>query len=232
LQALELEEKKSTAFKLSLDYIAGLFDGEGTIGLGTYKTGNSIHFQPFVGISNTDRRVIEIVKETLGFGRIYAQKKTDKKDVFTWYAHTVDEVAEFVRIFKDRSYVKREQLQLMEEVLQYIPNSHNKVLYRPLDTMLRLVEYVKRFRELNFRTRRSSNIDLNHLKELITKLYTGNAQRTRYTAHLNPETFLKLHWEEGKSIRAIAKLLGVHHSTLIRFVRKHNLPYRKREVKR
>ena len=60
--------------KITLAYIAGLFDGEGCFTLTRRDRVNSFGFQPQILLSSTDKDVIWWLKDTLGFG-YYTEKK-------------------------------------------------------------------------------------------------------------------------------------------------------------
>ena len=64
-----------------LAYIAGLFDGEGDLGVYPYRaTKNGKYYRRLqVRISNTDRRALDFVKEVMGFGRIDLHKPNNPK---------------------------------------------------------------------------------------------------------------------------------------------------------
>lgn len=56
-------------------YIAGLFDGEGSVSFVFKKAKNGKRYgKLYARISNTDRKVLEWIKETLGFGFIVSTK--------------------------------------------------------------------------------------------------------------------------------------------------------------
>src|SRR3972149_172284 len=65
-------------------YLAGLIDGEGWVGITRrfdprYRRG--YWEMPIIDVANTNKEVLEIVKERIGFGRIYSQARGTSKPV-------------------------------------------------------------------------------------------------------------------------------------------------------
>lgn len=62
--------------KLSWEYVAGFCDGEGYIGFRAYpkRKDGSRNYNPRLVITNTNLRVLSLIKEFLGCGNIYRHK--------------------------------------------------------------------------------------------------------------------------------------------------------------
>ena len=65
-------------FKLDISYIAGLFDGKGSV---SYK--NKV-WKIRMEISMPDKNVMELVHETLGCGTLHEKKVAGKKKQWRW----------------------------------------------------------------------------------------------------------------------------------------------------
>jgi hypothetical protein len=101
--------------ELEIGYVAGLFDGEGTIG---YYQGRIAGFSLRVKIVLTDFRPIYWLKEKLGIGFVtYRKRKPPCRDVMEWQAKSRADVKEFLRAIEPYLLIKREQAQLLIEFL-------------------------------------------------------------------------------------------------------------------
>ena len=63
---------------ISLDYIAGILDGEGSIIIrfrrnNKYSTG--VHIDPHINISNTNKEVLYLTQSYFGYGYMYWHKR-------------------------------------------------------------------------------------------------------------------------------------------------------------
>lgn len=106
-----------------LAYIAGLFDGEGTFGLYRHNS-NSPCVQATAYIANTNKEILEEVRDVLGYGTVYngragtekwkplyrlefSQKETE------WF---IDDVGMYLRIKKEQSKVLKEFFTLRKRI--------------------------------------------------------------------------------------------------------------------
>lgn len=106
--------------KPTLDYIAGFFDGEGSVVVRIvedrrYRAGYKVSVR--VSFTQKDRRVLEAVRERLGMGRMYHHVRDD-----TWYLEVYrrDDLRRFVDAMRDRVIVKRGDLERLERVLDLL----------------------------------------------------------------------------------------------------------------
>lgn len=89
---------------LELPYIAGFFDGEGWCG--AYKGG-------FIGImiGNTDRGILEAIRQTLQVGHIYTQKnRLGTKPMWRWQVSKLEDIASAGRALLPYTRVKWQSL--------------------------------------------------------------------------------------------------------------------------
>lgn len=68
-------KKLRTLTEAESAYIAGIIDGEGTIGM--TRKGKGMQRQLVVTISSTERELLEYIKETTGVGKITSKKTYD-----------------------------------------------------------------------------------------------------------------------------------------------------------
>jgi len=113
-----------------LGYIAGLIDGEGTIGITHYvsKSGRP-RFQVRVSIYNSCGEVLNFVKELLG-GYVHHRRR-DKgihnwKDMYTWYVEA-QKAKELLALVEPVLIIKRRQAQLALEMLQTYMSKDNNI---------------------------------------------------------------------------------------------------------
>lgn len=74
----------SVGYKPTLDYFGGLFDGEGSVTITHRFKDNSEQFYVALSLSNTDIRVLELLKEIAG-GSIHTQKLGVNYINYNWY---------------------------------------------------------------------------------------------------------------------------------------------------
>jgi len=69
--------------KITIQYLAGFFDGEGSVSLFVDKKSKYKNFK--IRIVNTDKYVLDYIKKTFG-GKIYSMKRYHKnhKDKWSW----------------------------------------------------------------------------------------------------------------------------------------------------
>ena len=106
---------------LSLDYIAGLFDGEGSIVVRAkrdvrYKAGYQLIIK--ITLHQKDKQILETIKEVLKLdAHIYYHKRDD-----LWYleVHKISEIKKFLRLIGPRSYIKRQKFRKLENILNMV----------------------------------------------------------------------------------------------------------------
>jgi len=117
---------------LTSEYLAGLFDSEGTIS--AKRTGKSALTLTLM-ISNTYLPILEEVKNTVGYGYLISQKaRTSKqKTCFEWRTRNHQHVLDFISRVKKHARIKRKAIAEVEAAIK----EHK---YRENDGTLRDVE--------------------------------------------------------------------------------------------
>lgn len=96
---------------LDLSYIAGLFDGEGSVTL-TRREGRDIQYVA-LSLSNTHREIVERIKQSLGCGSVHKQSGVNLP-VYNWYvSHAA--AAECIEKLLPFLIVKRKEAELALE---------------------------------------------------------------------------------------------------------------------
>ena len=91
-------------------YIAGIIDGEGTIGLTKHKERRTLrgwNYEPYIMVSNTSKSIMEYLKEVTGIG--YYWSKTYKNMNRGWKVP-----------FAWQTGARREIISLLEQILPYL----------------------------------------------------------------------------------------------------------------
>jgi len=210
-----------------------MLDAEGNVGLHPHLVGNSIFFSPIINITSSDRDVITSIRNTLGFGKIHERKQKNASfnshhTLFVLSITQRDEILKFIRLIKNRCIIKRRQLALLEEALQYIPSYKDRVFYRNLDTILKLIHFAERIRQLNSKGKGWSKVSLGKLKKVAMKIYGNRKRKEARVANLDADLLKDLYWNKKLSSYEIAEIFGVSQSTVIKYMKLHNIPRRKR----
>lgn len=107
---------------LTPEYVAGLFDGEGTVSIAyckrrRWKTNPEklvCGFRLVTHISNTHRKVLEMVGETIG-GEVYGSSQKTKehhKQVWVWRAQGRDLLLQFLLFVQPHCVIKARQVSI------------------------------------------------------------------------------------------------------------------------
>ena len=101
---------------ISTEYVAGFFDGEGTVGIYLQKSKYAVLT---VGISNTNKHILELIKVKYG-GNIYERKIADKgrKRVFQWKLGTIASMFAFLLDIASYVVVKKDAVDLALEYIE------------------------------------------------------------------------------------------------------------------
>ncbi len=96
---------------VGLDYLAGLFDGEGSVTFTRrFKEGRE-QFYAALSLSNTDKRVLDSALSQLG-GSVSTQSDRGNYVCYSWYA-SHSSARKAAEILYPRTYIKREELSLL-----------------------------------------------------------------------------------------------------------------------
>ncbi len=101
-------------------YLAGLIDGEGTITIAVSKHKDWVEMRPLVAIANTDRRLLDYLKNLLGYSYSASERKPRKENWSSGYlieTRGMKEAYELLRKILPYLIIKREQA---ETVLTFI----------------------------------------------------------------------------------------------------------------
>lgn len=104
---------------INWDYIAGFFDGEGNINVSktkNYKNGEH-NITIAIRIYQTSRDVLEKIKDFIGYGTIYENKRTNSSwnNTFELTFNKKDDVKTFLITIKDKVITKKEQVNYVLE---------------------------------------------------------------------------------------------------------------------
>ena len=95
-------------------YLAGIFDGEGSIGVSRYRNKENAcgyKFEPYVNITNTSKAMLDWVCEKTGLDKVYDRKESSikaKRRCWRWSARRL-EVAPLLRQVIPYMVVKKDQ---------------------------------------------------------------------------------------------------------------------------
>jgi len=123
-----LSEMKLT--NLEIGYIAGIIDGEGTIGLCYNKTEDII--DGHILVSNTSTELMNWLKTTLKIGRIRRKsgkkEKLRKKVCYLYYITRISEMEKLLELIKGFLIIKKEQAKLMLKFCEIKKNKERFLL--------------------------------------------------------------------------------------------------------
>jgi hypothetical protein len=102
---------------LSSEYLAGLFDSEGSIG--AKRTGKS-GLTLVLTITNTYLPVLEEVRDTVGYGYFISKKARTFKErtCFEWRTRDHQHVLDFIGRIKEHSRIKRDAIARVEAAVR------------------------------------------------------------------------------------------------------------------
>ena len=102
-------------------YLAGLLDGEGNFSLVKHinKTTRGWNYQPTLGVSNTDVRLLEWCKTTTGCGgywnKDYKNRNKNHKKPYAWHVYDMEDICEMVSAVIPHLKSKFQQALLLSE---------------------------------------------------------------------------------------------------------------------
>ena len=99
-----------------IKYIAGIFDGEGSVTINARKRGpHGIQYNLVLSISNTDEDLIKGIKNFFGKGSVFSSKEVKCNHKVYSYHVSNKSAYEVCLLLKDHVFVKLEQVQLAIE---------------------------------------------------------------------------------------------------------------------
>ncbi len=161
-------------WNISKDYIAGFFDGEGSI---TIKVSNDkrrkhgVYLGGRIQIIQTNKEILEKIALFLGYGKVEKRIRRKKIHLPCWnlYFQNEEHCKDFIKRFKDLVYLKKEQLELLEEFYDERKKRKNGIMWNKNDYLI-LLGFAERMQILN-----SGKITEN-LKNVIEKVKRFNEE--------------------------------------------------------
>ncbi len=97
----------------SIDYIAGIFDGEGSVTINHRRRGSMGHqYNLVVCIANTDLEMLKTIKEQTGLGSIFTIPMRKNSNYQCYSYHVSNKAAyEFLKLIHPATFVKFHQIQ-------------------------------------------------------------------------------------------------------------------------
>lgn len=133
-------------------YLAGLFDGEGTVGY-YFKTKLKYHLAQ-VAIYNSDPRIMVWIKARLPFGSIATNKVTQYRG-WSWVASGKNNLKEFLLAIRPYLIIKANQVDLLLSLWdaeQKIRSPRRKLPQEVIDLRNSTVIEMKRLKTANFQS--------------------------------------------------------------------------------
>lgn len=109
--------------KLTAEYLAGFFDGEGCVYISKHKgKKNNPYYAVRLTIANTYKPVIDLIEEAFdGFTqRTSAEKSDNQRSAFACEIYRKDKIKEFIKMILPYTIVKKEQLIMALEFLEHM----------------------------------------------------------------------------------------------------------------
>ena len=160
--------------KVNIAYLAGLFDGEGSIFIyrrNYYKKRHKKNFylSPQITISNNNNYVLLVIKKWIGFGNVFSYKRKEMDHLtYRWSISGIRRCLKFTKLLYGKCIIKNEQLKFMEEfcesrinrpnIFQKISSGKRKIPHRPPYNN-REFEIVKEIRKCNLEFSNKSRVE-------------------------------------------------------------------------
>lgn len=112
--------------KLSNQYLAGFFDGEGCVYVSKHKgKKKNPYYSCRLSIANTDKRVIDLIEQSYGgfTQRIAYNNRPNRQPYYAVEIYKKKHLKEFIKNIRPYSIIKGEQLDLMLELIDRLDKS-------------------------------------------------------------------------------------------------------------
>jgi transposase-like protein len=197
-------------------YIAGFFDGEGCITFLTIRGKNNFRIRPKADFSQKDNKILYWIKDILQYGWI-SNSGGASRLIITSYKDLrkfIDTVGKYV-------IVKKEQINLLKEFLDNFTEKRN-LPYREEELKF-ILEIRDKIKKLNHTGKSkysaeevilTSKNNFNLWQEKHGELIKGLSKK--YIRKDISKEEINKYLKEGLSIRKIAKLFNVAHTTIMR----------------
>jgi len=244
-------EKGERKMEMNDNYIAGFFDGEGSVML-TVQTDRRkkylIYVRPRIVITQKTREVLEGIQKHVECGRIESRKsrnpsnQTEFLGGYNLVFEAIKDCMSFSRRINGKCFIKQPQLDLLTEffkVRSRLPRGD--MGYRKKDILV-LLDYVKQMRKINkerqtYRDIEKIRKDISNFDEgkHIEKIKNSRIIRGKLRMEGNklnlkniPEEKLRdLYLNQKLSCVSIAKIFNVCQHTIVRRLKRYNIPARK-----
>ena len=133
--------------KVSADCIAGFFDGEGYIisiilARETGPRGVGI----YIGISNNNIKVLNIIQKTLGYGKVSFSsfcKGEEHNPNYSYDVYKKPDVKKFINMVKNKVIIKKEECVIALKILKLVePFRAGRKQKTPDNVMIKVVELI------------------------------------------------------------------------------------------
>jgi len=222
---------------VSLDYIAGFFDGEGSVGIKVSRDSKrkyAYFFGGRIAITQKDRTILDAIQKTLGFGVV-----TMKGDgCYRLTINSENDCLRFIELMENRVLLKREQLRLLKEFYKYRKKCRDWHFSK--ESTLALLNLAERMQILN-----NGKVTKHLLKvkehvvnfneeEYNKRMNKVRAEKVERLKKLPPmrknipkDELVDLYVNKKLSCCKIAKIFNVHPCTIRRRLEEYGIPRRK-----
>ena len=110
---------------ITFDYIAGFFDGEGSCIVRFKKDqryGTGIQVSPWINITSSNRKVLELIRSKFNAGKIYFHKR-DKLWHLNIYA--TDDLLKITSLLLKKTIIKKKKLGRFLKILKLMKNKEH-----------------------------------------------------------------------------------------------------------
>jgi len=211
---------------MNLDYIAGFFDGEGSIGLKLTKEKSTMGFglRPRLSFTQKNRQILEEIHKTLGIGSVVRRNHMGISDS---YVHVLDinnfqECRKFLALLGSRVVLKHKQVAILAQFFKI-----HSYYRRPTPELAQQeFQLFMQLREMNGQYKRL-HIPTSYVKSCLRKYIRDVNSKRRAEKQL----LVKLYWKDQMSQERIAKQLKLSRNTVMDRMIRHGIPARPRLIR-
>ena len=134
-----------------LAYLAGIIDGEGTLGVSKHKKERGHHY-PYLTIANTSFALIQLVHKLIGEGSVYEYKSRQPKWKASYeFALRGNGLRRFLPLIQEFLFLKRRQAELVSEMLRLTNRKDPTYVYKDPKRLERREEIIEELHALNLK---------------------------------------------------------------------------------
>jgi len=168
---------------MNLDWIAGFFDGEGSVTLQPSRHRGCKYgylFTPEITISQKSRLILDEIQRLLKIGKVLGERR-GRFEIWRLRIRRHQEIRRFIVLFSRRVKMKKEQLSLLREGLDLLgqtPRGGSGLWFGaiPKPDILRLLEIAITIRKLNGKRGKRTN-NLEQIQQQITDFDENTYER-------------------------------------------------------